>query len=76
MRQEEEESRGEVDQEGVLGLCMGKADKKGKKVQRKKPKEFYFNLLGGALYYYKQAEVLLSPRAFTSPSLLPSFHNK
>ena len=58
MRQEEEESsRGEVDQEGVLGLCMGKADKKGKKVQRKKPKEFYFNLLGGALYYYKQAEV-------------------
>jgi hypothetical protein len=72
MRQEEEESsRGEVDQEGVLGLCMGKADKKGKKVQRKKPKEFYFNLLGGALYYYKQAEVLSPPAPLAFTPLLP-----
>jgi hypothetical protein len=70
MRHEGDEELGKgggeavVDQEGLLRLCVGKATNKqqqqqGKKglSQYKKPKEFYFSLLGGALYYYKQAEV-------------------
>jgi len=55
MQDEVEENKGEVDMEGVLLLSKGKIDKKGK-VHYKKPKQSYFTLLGGALYFYKKTE--------------------